>query len=64
MCGFCGILTLVGMFCFVKRDFPSNEEQIAVMKSAISRETDPERMALAVSRLSVAKEHFASELSG
>ena len=38
--------------------------RVAVMKSAILREADAERMALAVSRLSVAKEHFASELPG
>ena len=43
---------------------PSPLYRFAVMKSAISCETDAERMALAVSRLSVAEEHFASELPG
>ena len=38
--------------------------RFAVMKFAISRGTDSERMALAGSRLSVAEEHFASELPG
>ena len=36
----------------------------AEMKSAIPRKTDSERMALAVSRLPVAGEHFASEHPG
>jgi hypothetical protein len=46
------------------RRIPFPLYRFAVMKFAISRETDAERMALAVSRLSVAKKHFASELPG
>ena len=60
--GFCDILILVAGKCSVAKT--ADYRILAEMKSAISRETDAERMALAVSRLSVAGEHFASEHPG